>query len=106
VLTLTNKGDSECLPALVAREESGKAAKCIWRDASARDISREIRSEEGWVYTNMLKPGDALTVSCEWKPAYRKPITATPRVVVEAFWNPQDPTGVVRDRAIWSFSSK
>ncbi len=106
VVTLTNTSDVVCMPALAVREQAARGIRTTWRDAHARDISRVIRSEEGWVCVDLLQPNESVTVSCEWVVPYKKPVPDGPRVVVEAFWNPQDPTGVVRDRAIWTFGAK
>jgi len=97
--TLENKGDVPCMPALVARESGDERISCIWRDQEARQISTAIRTEEGWVYTPLLQPGEKTTISC----LADIPSDAGPlRIVLEAFWNPQDPTGLVRDRAVWT----
>ncbi len=106
VVALTNTSNVACMPALLVREQAPKGVRTVWRDEMARDISTAIRSEEGWVCVDMLKPGQSVTVSCEWIVPYRKPVPDGPRVVVEAFWNPQDPTGIVRDRAIWTFGAQ
>ena len=99
-VTLENRGDVACMPALVAREEGDDDIRCVWHDQGGADISSVIRTEEGWTYTPLLGPGEKTTISC----LADIPHGAKPkRIVVEAFWNPQDPTGLVRDRAAWTF---
>lgn len=92
-LTLTNIGDAVSMPALVAINGSS----VTWRDASGANITAAMNSDEGWVDTGLLQPGQSVTITGTIP-------TQTPAstVSVEAFWNPQDPTGIVRDRVKWT----
>jgi autotransporter-associated beta strand protein len=93
VVELRNNGDVACMPALLALESG--AAIVNYSNAAGADISTAIRTAEGYACTNLLQPGQATT--------FRIAVSGTPApnsktVTLEAFWNPQDPTGVVRDR--------
>jgi hypothetical protein len=62
-------------------------------NAAGSNITTAILSPDGWAFTNMLAPGQGTTIRVI--PSVL-PLNRT--VTLEAFWNPQDPTGVVRDR--------
>lgn len=92
-ITLTNTGASPCLPAITLDSVANAGAKFgRWRDASGRDITHDLVRPDGWTPANILQPGDTLALTVDSTPA---------KVVLKAFWNPQDPTAIVRDRIIW-----
>jgi hypothetical protein len=89
-LTLVNRGDVACLPALVAIRGQGRV-DIQFRDGLDQDVTEALQSAEGWSPGALLEPGARVVL----KGVAR---TGDGGVTVEAFWNPQDPTGVVRDR--------
>lgn len=93
VIELRNDGDVMCLPAVVTFEGSGGSNAISYFNASGQDITTAILSAEGYVHTNQLAPGQSTTIKVV---AGSEALDRT--VTLEAFWNPQDPTGIVRDR--------
>ena len=89
-LTLVNRGDVACLPALVAIRGQGRV-DIQFRDGLDQDVTEALQSAEGWSPGALLEPGARVVL----KGVAR---TGDGGVTVEAFWNPQDPAGVVRDR--------
>ena len=103
--SLTNQGDIACLPAIVATETGSPYLVARYFDNAGRDITAAMSSADGYCPTNLLPPGQSLTfkmVVSAWAGAAP---TATRTFTFEAFWNPQDPTGVVRDRKTVSVSA-
>lgn len=100
-ITLRNDGESICFPALVAFEQGDSQITARWNGPDGSDISAAIKSAEGWCYTTMLNAGESVTLTC----TINAPGGYSKKFIVEAFWNPQDPTGVVRDRIKWTVGS-
>ena len=98
--TLTNNGDIICLPNLQVFESGDKTISTQWYDASYKDISTSIKSNGGWAFTSFLNPGQSTTLYC----GVTNNSTKAKEIVLEAFWNPQDPTGIVRARQILSIN--
>ena len=96
-ITLTNRGDVMCLPTIAAFETGSGAGTVTYYDALGSNITSAILSPEGWVYTNRLTPGQGTTIR-----VVPSVLPLNRAVTLEAFWNPQDPTGVVRDRLVLS----
>ncbi len=94
-ITLTNRGDVMCLPAIAAFETGSGAGTVTYYDALGSNITSAILSPEGWVYTNQLAAGQGTTIR-----VVPSVLPLNRSVTLEAFWNPQDPTGVVRDRLV------
>ncbi|MGN6554809.1 MAG: autotransporter-associated beta strand repeat-containing protein [Verrucomicrobiota bacterium] len=94
VIELRNDGDVACLPAVIAFD-SGGAGTVNYFDAAGSNITARILSAEGYVYTNRLSPGQTTTLRVVTSV---QPLNRT--ITLEAFWNPQDPTGIVRDRLL------
>ena len=94
-LQLKNNGDVPCLPALAAVESGAAGTALRYYNAAGAEITSAILSAEGFAYTNLLQPGQATTFTIV---VQGKPVALSKTVVLEAFWNPQDPTGIVRDR--------
>ncbi|MES2730179.1 MAG: carbohydrate-binding protein [Bacteroidota bacterium] len=95
--TLKNTGDVACMPALAAIiNGDARFVTMQWLDANNVDISEAVTSAEGWVYTPLLQPNATVSIRCvvggSVNPGTYK------QIMLEAFWNPQDPTGIIRDR--------
>ena len=101
-ITLQNTGDFVCMPALEVFETGDAGIATVWRDSGNVDISGAIRSAEGWVYTPMLSPNQTVSISCA---ATVPGSNSGKQVRVEAFWNVQDPTGVIRATSSWNLGS-
>ena len=90
---LHNDGDVECLPA-IAGIESGGSATLRYYDAAYNEITTAVLSADGYVPFATLGTGQTLILYVQ--------ATGTTgqnrNVSLEAFWNPQDPTGIVRSR--------
>lgn len=83
-LTLTNTGQSLCMPSILAINNNG----IIWYDNDI-DITHMITAPEGYVIKEMLQPGGSYTLQYKTSVIYN--------VNIQAFWNVQDPTGIIRD---------
>ncbi|MEI6075328.1 MAG: autotransporter-associated beta strand repeat-containing protein [Verrucomicrobiota bacterium] len=91
-IELRNDGDITCLPAVAGYETGSGSGTVTYYNAAGSNITALVLSAEGYVHTNCLAPGQTTTI---------RVVTSLPlnrAVTLEAFWNPQDPTGVVRDR--------
>lgn len=95
VFSLTNKGDILCLPNLQVIQDENKEDLTRWFDAENNDITTPIMSDSGWVNTSFLKPGKSTIVKCVMTDSDGSLYDG---ISLEAFWNPQDPTGIVRAR--------
>jgi autotransporter-associated beta strand protein len=94
VIELTNHGDTTCLPAIIALEGTGGDHSISYLNAAGEDITAAILSDEGYVHTNRLTSGQSTQIKIVVPAGLDRTVT------LEAFWNPQDPTGVVRDRLV------
>lgn len=103
-LTVTNGGDVPCMPAIVAFESpSGDVVTRYFHQG--RDITAEIVSDEGYAIGDLLQPGASASIEIRHYAATNPAAAQVSHTVTfEAFWNPQDPTGIVRDRksATWN----
>ena len=92
---LQNDGDTACLPAVQAFETGNPATFIQYSNAAGTNITAQILSAEGYAHTNLLQPGQntIITIAVQGIAAAQ-----SKTVTLEAFWNPQDPTGIVRDR--------
>ena len=91
-IELRNDGDITCLPAVAGYETGSGSGTVTYYNSAGSNITALVLSAEGYVHTNRLAPGQTTTI---------RVVTSLPlnrAVTLEAFWNPQDPTGVVRDR--------
>ena len=91
LISIINNGDVACLPAITATESGNSGMPAQYLNASGSNITTQILSDEGYVYTNLLQPGQSTTITILLPDLSRT-------VTLEAFWNLQDPTGIVRDR--------
>ncbi len=92
IIQLTNHGDITCLPAVIAIEGAGGSNAVTYLNAANQNINAAILSAEGYVHTNKLTPGQSTQIKVVTTGGMGRSIT------LEVFWNPQDPTGIVRDR--------
>jgi hypothetical protein len=94
---LRNDGDVACMPAIMAFETGSSKLTTRYLDSAGIDITARVLSAEGYVHTNKLQPGALATFTVRTDTA-GAPAGASKTISLEAFWNPQDPTGIVRDR--------
>ena len=101
-VTLKNLGEIACLPALNAFEYGADSIAVRYFASNGVDITSDMLSPDGWSPTNLLAAGATLPiVAVATLPAQ---IGRTNRqVYIEACWNPQDPSGLVRDRVSFSY---
>jgi autotransporter-associated beta strand protein len=102
-LTITNGGDVACMPSIVAFESPSTGVVTRYFH-QGRDVTDAITSEDGYAIGDLLQPGASASIEIRnYAAAAPSPPQAGRTVTFEAFWNPQDPTGVVRDRlsATW-----
>ena len=92
LIQLTNNGDVACLPAVAAYETGAGGGVITYFNAAGSNITAAILSPEGYVHTNLLNAGQGTQIKVIATNGLNRTVT------LEAFWNPQDPTGVVRDR--------
>lgn len=101
-IVLRNNGDLACLPALNAFETGATNIAVRYYTTNGVEITSRIRSADGWSPTNLLATGATLSVrAVATLPAQIGDTTRT--VSIEAFWNPQDPSGLVRDRVTFTY---
>ena len=98
VLAITNNGDVACLPAITVSESGSGYLVARYFNAAGQDVTTAMSGEEGYCHTNMLQPGQSTTFTVVVSALASTSPSATRSFTFEAFWNPQDPTGVVRDR--------
>ncbi|KAK9868301.1 hypothetical protein WJX84_011175 [Apatococcus fuscideae] len=94
-LQLTNTGGSPCMPALLAMEHGMVSGQGGYR-LDGQDITQAMRTPEGYTFTGQLQPGQSVTIVVTTP----GPSPDNSLINIEAYWNPQDPTGLVRDRAL------
>ncbi len=97
-LSITNKGDVACLPAITASESGSGYIVAHYFNAAGQDVTSAMLNGEGYCHTNLLATNQSTTFTVVFSALPNTPSNATRSVTFEAFWNPQDPTGVVRDR--------
>ncbi len=108
-LKLTNRGDRACLPAIVAMEDSADHASIGYYKSNGEDVTDRIKSADGLICnkdfsiyqlddidSRLLQPGESYSVFVSVDKASNRVKT----ISFEAFWNPQDPTGIIRDKKI------
>ena len=96
-LQLQNNGDVQCLPALAGQVGTVAGVTTRYFTTNGAELTATILTAEGLCYTNMLQPGakaNLFTVTL----ASNLSVATNDNATLEAFWNPQDPLGVVRDR--------
>lgn len=104
-VSITNNGDVACLPAITVTESGSTNLVARYFNKSGQNITAQITGAEGYCHTNLLQPGQSTTLSVVVTMLSGAPTNSTRSFTFEAFWNPQDPTGVVRDRKTFSVSA-
>ena len=97
LLQLQNNGDVQCLPALAGQGGTVPGVTTRYFTTNGVELTAAILTAEGLGYTNLLQPG-ALTNLYAVTLAGGISATTNDNALLEAFWNPQDPLGIVRDR--------
>ena len=100
-LQLQNNGDVQCLPALAGQSGTVPGVNTRYFTTNGMELTAAILTAEGLCFTNMLLPATTTNIIA---------VTLASGIIVatnendsiEAFWNPQDPLGIVRDREIFS----
>ena len=100
-LQLQNNGDVQCLPALAGQAGTVSGVSTRYFTTNGTELTATILTAEGLCYTNMLQPG-AGTNLCVVTLATGITGATNDNASLEAFWNPQDPLGIVRDREFFA----
>jgi autotransporter-associated beta strand protein len=100
-LQLRNSGDYQCLPALAGLSGSISGVTTRYFATNGLERTATILTPEGFCYTNMLQPGGATNLFAVTL-AGSLSTSTNENARLEAFWNPQDPLGIVRDREIFA----
>ncbi|MEI7935651.1 MAG: hypothetical protein WCK27_03090 [Verrucomicrobiota bacterium] len=96
-IQLQNNGDIQCLPALVAWPGAVPGVTTRFFTVKGNELTASLQTAEGLCFTNLLQPGAATNlVAVTTGSGLATPINES--ASLEAFWNPQDPLGIVRDR--------
>ncbi len=100
-LQLQNNGDVQCLPALAGQPGTVPGVTTRYFTTNGQELTATVLTAEGLCFTNMLQPA-AKTNLIAVTLAGGLTVAANGNNSIEAFWNPQDPLGIVRDREIFS----
>jgi hypothetical protein len=101
IVRLVNRGDVSALPVIHAHE-AGDAGWTVSYQLGGADVSSTIRSAAGLAVTDaplysgneLIAPGAEVDLTVTIQAA----TPVQPRdILIRAFWNPQDPSGLVRD---------
>jgi len=96
-IQLQNNGDIQCLPALVGLPGALPGVMTRFFTTNGFELTASLQTTEGLCVTNLLQPGAATNlVAVTTASGLAAPINES--ASLEAFWNPQDPLGIVRDR--------
>ncbi len=76
-VTLKNEGEVACMPTVRAPQNA------IRYSVDGQDVSAQVQSDEGYVFTKMVAPGASVNMTVK----VEKGASATQ---LQAFWNPQD----------------
>ncbi len=96
-LQLQNNGDVQCLPTLAGQAGTVPGVTTRYFTTNGMEITSSVLTAEGLCFTNLLQPG--ATTNLFAVTLANGIINATnDNAYLEAFWNPQDPLGIVRDR--------
>ena len=96
-LQLQNNGDVQCLPALAGQTGTVPGVTTRYFTTNGAELTATVLTAEGLCYTNLLQPG-AVTNLFAVTLASGLTSATNDNACLEAFWNPQDPLGIVRDR--------
>ncbi len=97
-LQLQNNGDVPCLPAFAGQPGTVPGVTTRYFTTNGLELTAPVLTAEGLCFTNMLPPGGTTNLmAVTLAGALTTP--TNDNATLEAFWNPQDPLGIVRDRA-------
>ena len=113
-IQLQNNGDVACLPAILALESgSNPKISAAFTDTNGAVVTSQFKSAEGYTFarvvgTNnennvantLLQPGETATVGYVTFTAPTNTPASNYSLALEAYWNPQDPTGVIHSRVV------
>ena len=99
---LQNNGDVQCLPTLAGQPGTVPGVSTRYFTTNGTELTATVLTAEGVCLTNMLQPG-ALTNLCAVTLANGLTAPTNDNAMLEAFWNPQDPLGIVRDRELFTY---
>jgi hypothetical protein len=97
-LQLQNNGDVACLPALAGQPGSVAGVSTRYFLTNGVEMTASVLTPEGLCFTNLLAAGAATNLLAVTLTG-DLPAATNGDACLEAFWNPQDPLGIVRDRA-------
>ena len=100
-LQLQNNGDVQCLPALAGQPGTVPGVNTRYFTTNGLELTATVLTAEGFCFTNLLQPA-AKTNLIAVTLASGLTVATNDNDSLEAFWNPQDPLGIVRDREIFS----
>jgi len=113
-LKLTNGGDIACLPAIVAMEDPLDQSSVVYKKSNGEDVTARIKSADGLIChkdfsisalddidTKLIQPGESYSVFV----SVDMTSNSVENISFEAFWNPQDPTGIIRDKKVVNIQS-
>ncbi len=100
-LQLQNNGDVQCLPALAGQPGTVPGVITRYFTTNGLELTATVLTAEGFCFTNLLQPGGLTNVSAVTL-ANGLAATTNDNAMLEAFWNPQDPLGIVRSRALFT----
>jgi hypothetical protein len=100
-LQLVNHGDFQCLATLAGQGGTVPGVSTRYFTANGTELTSNVLTPEGICFTNMLPPGGGTNL---FAITLASAITAVTNdnACLEAFWNPQDPLGIVRDRVFFA----
>ena len=100
-LQLQNNGDVPCLPAVAGQAGTVPDVSTRYFASNGAELTATVLTAEGICFTNLLQPGVGTNL---FAITLANGINASTNdnASLEAFWNPQDPLGIVRDREIFS----
>ncbi len=100
-LQLQNNGDVQCLAALAGQIGNVPSVSTRYFTTNGAEITATVLTAEGFCFTNLLQPS-AKTNLFAVTLASGISVPTNENASLEAFWNPQDPLGIVRDRKNFS----
>ncbi len=101
LLQLQNNGDVQCLPALAGQIGTVPGVTTRYFTTNGAELTATMLTAEGLCYTNMLQPGATTNLFAVTLAGGISSAT-NDNASLEAFWNPQDPLGIVRDREFFA----
>ena len=101
LLQLQNNGDVQCLATLAGQVGTVPGVTTRYFNSNGAEITATVLTAEGICYTNMLQPGATTNLFAVTLVSGLASAT-NDNAYLEAFWNPQDPLGIVHDREFFA----